>query len=162
MSRYFTVQNEITRHYRRFNAEGRELTVRLTAPPPSSTAAPHFIDSVDALFEYSLRDLQPSDMVGISIYNADNQQDRPIGLSFRRRDQISRDVRWSVFEKVIQSNARYQALDTLTFHVHSVEIPVGFGKKAETPKGRPLSTMAHLKKGIVKVKAKENCLAHTL
>jgi hypothetical protein len=113
MSRYFTVQNEITRHYRRFNAEGRELTVRLTAPP-SSTAARHFIDSVDALFEYFLRDLQPSDMVDISINNADNQQDRPIGLSFRRRDQISRDVMWSVFEKVTQSNARYQALDTLT------------------------------------------------
>jgi hypothetical protein len=36
-------------------------------------------------------------------------------------------------------------------------MPVGFGKKAETPKGRPLSTMAHLKKSIVKVKAKENC-----
>jgi len=73
MSRYFTVRNEITCHYRRFNAEGRELTVRLKSPPPSSTAAQHFTDSVDALFEYSLRDLQPSDMVGISIHNADNQ-----------------------------------------------------------------------------------------
>jgi hypothetical protein len=118
MSRYFTVQKEITRHYRRFNAEGRELTVRLTAPPLSSTAARHFIESVDALFEYSLRDLEPSDMVEISLHNADNQQDRPIGLSFRRKDHISRDVLWSVFEKVTQSNARYQALDTLTFHVH--------------------------------------------
>jgi hypothetical protein len=116
MSRCFTVQSEITRHYRRFNAEGRELTVRLTAPPASSVAR-HFVDSVDALFEYSLRDLQPSG-VGISIHNAYNHQDRPIGLSFRSRYQISRDVLWSVFEKVTQSNARYQALDT--FHVHSV------------------------------------------
>jgi hypothetical protein len=97
MSRYFTIQNEITRHYRRLYTEGRELTVQLTAPPPSTTAALHFTDSVDALFEYPLRDLQPSDMVGISIHNADNQQDRPIGLSFRR-DQISRDVLWSVFD----------------------------------------------------------------
>ena len=95
---YFTVQNEITRYYRRFNTEGRELTVRLTAPPPKSTAARHLADSVNALFEYSLRDLQHSDMGGTSIHNADNQQDRPIGLSFRRRDQISRDVLWSVFE----------------------------------------------------------------
>ena len=53
MSSYFTVQNEITRHYRRFNAEGRELTVRLTAPPPTSTAARNFAKSVDAFFEYS-------------------------------------------------------------------------------------------------------------
>ena len=114
-----------------------------------------------ALFEYSLRDLQPSDMVGISIHNADNQQDRTIGLSFRRRDQISRDVLWSVFEEVSQSNARYQALDTLTFQVHSVGMPVGFGK-AKTSEGRTLFTMAHLKRSTVEVKAKKNCLAHAL
>jgi hypothetical protein len=99
---------------------------------------------VDALFEYSLHDLHPSDMVGISIHNADNQQDRPVGLSFRRRDQISRDVLWSVFDKVTQSNTRYQALDTLTIHMHSVEMPVGFGR-AETSKGRTLLMMAYLK-----------------
>ena len=154
MSRYFTIQNEITRHSRRFNAEGRELTVRLTAPPPSSTTARYFANSVDARFEYSLRDFHPSDMVGISIHNADNQQDRQIGLSFRRRDQISRDVLWSVFDKVTQSNARYQALDTLTFHVHSVE--------TETSKGRTMSAMAQLKRSIVEVKAKENCPEHEL
>ena len=159
MSRYFTFQNEIPRRYRRFSTEGRELTVRLTTPSASSTATQHFTVSVDVLFEYSLRDLQPSDMVGISIYNADNQQDRLIGL---RRDQISRDVLWSVFDKLTQSNARYQALDTLTFHVHSVGMPVGFGKKAETSKGGPLSVMAHLKRSTVEVKAKENCLAHAL
>jgi hypothetical protein len=67
-----------------------------------------------------------------------------------------------VFEKVTQSNARYQSLDTLTFHVHFVGMPVGFGKRAETSKGRPLSTMARLKKSIVEVKAKQNCLAHAL
>jgi hypothetical protein len=54
--------------------------------------ARHFADSMDELFEYSLRDLDPGDMVGISIHNAENQQDKSIGLSFRRRDQISRHV----------------------------------------------------------------------
>jgi hypothetical protein len=63
-------------------------------------------------------------MVGISIHNAENQQDRLIELSFRRRD-----VLWCVFEKVTQSNARCQALDTLTFHVHLVRMSVGFGKR---------------------------------
>ena len=74
-------------------------------------------------------------MVGIPTYNADNQQDRPIGLSFRRRDQISRDFLWSVFEKATQSNANYETLDTLTFHVRSVWMPVCFGKRAEKSKG---------------------------
>ena len=68
-SRYFTVLNEITRHYRRFNAEGRVLMVRLNSPPARDPAQ-HFANSVDELLEYSLRDLAPSDMVGISIHNA--------------------------------------------------------------------------------------------
>jgi hypothetical protein len=106
MARYFTVLGEVNRHYRRFNAEGRQVTVRMLAPPSASAAAQdptrHFANSVDELFEYSLRDLDPSDMVGISIHNANNQQDRPVGLSFRRRYQISRDVLWSVFDKVTQ------------------------------------------------------------
>jgi hypothetical protein len=137
MSRYFTVQ-DVTRHYRRFNGEGRELTVRMMSPTAASAAAQgpaqYFAHSEDELFDYSLRDLDPSDMVGISIHNADNQEDRPIRLSFRRRDQISRDMLWNVFHKLTQSKAKFQALDTFTFHVHSVKMPVGFGKSAETTK----------------------------
>jgi len=55
-----------------------------------STRPPrHFASSVDELFEYSFRDLNPSNMVGILVHNADNQQDKLIGLSFRRSGQIS-------------------------------------------------------------------------
>jgi hypothetical protein len=80
-----------------------------------------------------------------------------MGLSFRRRDQISRDVLWGVFEKVTHLNA----LGTLRFHVHLVKEPVGFGK-AETSKGRPLPVIAQFNLGIVEVNTKENCLAHAL
>jgi len=90
MSRCFTVLDDITRHCRRFNAMGRELTVRMTAPSQATAAARYsernFANSVDDLFEYSLRDLDPSDMMGISIHNAGNQQERPVGMSFRKRD----------------------------------------------------------------------------
>jgi hypothetical protein len=41
-------------------------------------------------------------------------------------------------------------------------MPVEFGKRAETSKGRPLLVMAHLKRFIVEVKADENCLAYAL
>lgn len=37
--------------------------------------AQYFADSVDELFEYSLRDLDPTGMVGTSIHKADNQQE---------------------------------------------------------------------------------------
>jgi len=162
MSRYLTAQNEVRRHNRRSNTEGREPTVRMLAPPVSRAArdpARRFANCVDERFEYALRDLKPGDIVGISIHNADNQQDKPIGLSFRRRDQISRDVLWSVFEKVTQLNARYQAPHTLNFYVHSVKMPVDFGK-ADSSNERPLSVTDYLKRSIVETKADKNFLAH--
>ena len=73
-----------------------------------------------------------------------NQNDKPIGMSFRRKDQLSADVIWSVFEKVSQLNSRFDALDTLVVSMHSVRMPVGFGKRAIKVTGRQLSVMAHL------------------
>jgi hypothetical protein len=90
-------------------------------------------------------------MVGITIQNEVNQNDKAIGISFRRKDQLSGDVIWSVFEKVSQSNARFNALDKLVVTVHSVKMPVGFGRVKA--KGRPISVMALLKRSIVEVKA---------
>jgi len=87
-------------------------------------------------------------MVGITIQNQVNQNDKPIGISFRRKDQISGEVIWSVIEKVSQSNSRLNALDTLVVNVHSVKMTVRFDYGIKT-KGRPLSVMAHLKEIIV-------------
>jgi hypothetical protein len=84
-----------------------------------------------------------------------------VGISFRRNDQLSGDVIWSVFEKVAQSNSRLKALYRLVMIVHSVKMPVGFERGVKT-KGRPIYVMAHLKKSIIEVKAEENCLAHAL
>jgi len=98
---------------------------------------------------------------GLTIQNEVNQNDKPIGLSFRRRDQLSGDVLWSVFEKVSQSNSRFNALDRLVVTVHSVRMPVGFGRGVKTM-GRPISVMAHLNRSIIEVKAEYNCLAYAL
>jgi len=80
-----------------------------------------------------------------------NQNDKPIGISFRLKNQISEYVNWSVFEKVSQSNSRFNALDTMVVTGHSARIPVGFGKNVLKSKGRPLSVMAHIKRSIVDV-----------
>jgi len=117
---------------------------------------------VNELFDYVLQDVSDEDMMGITIQNQVNQNDKLIEISFRRKDQLSGEVIWSVFEKVSKSNARFNALDTLFLTVHSVTMPVGYGKHAIKSMGRPLSVMAHLKKSIVEVKAEENCLAHAL
>jgi len=162
MPRRFDILDRETRQYRRFNAVGRQLTVRLNPPTDASDPVSHFLASVNDLFESVLSDVGDSDMVGITIQNQANQNDKPIGFSFRRKDQLTGDVVWSVFERVLKSNSRYNALDTLVVTVHSVKMPGGFGKHALKSIGRPLSTMAHLKRSIVEVKTEENCLAHAL
>jgi hypothetical protein len=152
---------EIRRDYRRFGTVGKQFTVHLN---PSSdldlNPIDHFPASINDVFHHVFQDAQDSDMVVVAIRNEVNQNDKPIGLSFRRRDQISGDVNWSVLEKVTQSNSRFNALDTLTIEVHAVRMPAGFG--GIKTKGRPLGVMAHLKRSIVEVKAETNCLAHTL
>ena len=96
-------------------------------------------------------------MVGLTIRNEVNIQDKAIGISFRRKDQLPEQVIWSVFNKVAQLNARFNALDKLVVVVHSIKMPVGFGKIA-----RPLAEMVHLKRSIIEVKAKSVYLAHAL
>jgi len=162
MSQRFTIDDEINRQYSRFNAIGTQLSVRLLPPPPNSNPVTHFLDSMSDLFEYALRNCNESDMVGVSIRNEVNVQDKPIGISFRRKDQLSEEVIWSIFEKVVQSNARFDALDRLVVVIHSVRMPVGFGRTALRTQGRPLANMAHLKRSIIEVKADNNCLAHAL
>ena len=157
MARRFEIEGEINRQYRRFNATETQLTVRLL-PPSDDTADPvsHFLASVNDLFQHALQGASDSDMVGITIQNEMNQNDKPIGISFRRKDQLSGDVIWSVFEKVSQSNSRFNALDRLVVTVHSVKMPVGFGRVALKTMGRPISVMAHLKKSVIEDKAEDN------
>jgi hypothetical protein len=161
MYQHFQILGEQVRQYRRFNAAGTQITIRLNHPPDTEPdPVAYFLASVEELFEYALANVADGDMVGVSIRNEDNQNDKTVRISFCRKDQISRDVIWSVFEKVTQSNARFNAIDRLVVDVHSVKMPVGFG--GLKTKGRPLAELAHLKRSIVKVKAEQNCLAHAL
>ena len=86
-------------------------------------------------------------MVGITIRNEVNQCDKQIGFSFRRKDQISSDVIFNVFDKLSHLNSRFNASDTLTVVVNSVRIPIVFG--VINRKGRSLVIMVHLKKSII-------------
>jgi len=54
--RRFTIDQEMTWQYRRFNAEGTQLTVRLLPlfEGEDSTPMSHFLASVTELFEYAL------------------------------------------------------------------------------------------------------------
>jgi hypothetical protein len=116
----FTILKEIPRHYRRFNAVGTQLTVCLLPPTEGIDSNPmsHFLSSVSDLFENALQNCDDSDMVVITISNDENVYDKAISISFRRKAQLIPDVIWSVFGKVAQSNARFNALDKLVLNIH--------------------------------------------
>jgi len=122
MSQRSTVDVEINREYRHFNAAGTQLSVRLLPPPPDYDPVTHFLDSMSDLFEYALRKCNESDMVRVTISNEVNVQDKHIGISFSRKVQLSEEVIWSMFEKVAQSNTRFNAVDILVV-IHSVRMP---------------------------------------
>jgi hypothetical protein len=103
-----------------------------------------------------------SGMVGITIINEENVQDKAIGKSFKRRGQLTPNVSWLVFGKLAQHNARFNALDKIVLNIHYVKMPIGNGVDGIASKGRPLANVAHLKTSIVQFKTENNCLAHAL
>jgi hypothetical protein len=86
---------------------------------------------VDPLFGYTLKNIEDADMVGNVIQNEDNEEstkkDKPMGFSFWRKDEISLEVIWNLFQKVVKSNKKFNTLDPLIVTVHSVKMLVGFG-----------------------------------
>ena len=69
----------------------RRKAAHCTINTPSDNTNPvaYFLASVNDLIEHALHDIDDSDMVGMTIQNQVNQNDKPIGISFRRRDQLS-------------------------------------------------------------------------
>ena len=163
----FEILEVQTREYGRFNTRGTEWNVRLnptiisgTTPPPNPVS--HFVDSVNNLFDHVLEDVGDADRFGITIHNEVNQSDKAVGISFRRKDQLLADVLWNVFDKLTQFNSRFNTLDTFIVTVHSVTMPVGFGRDIIKQKGRPLAIMVQLKRSNLEVGDEENFSAHAL
>jgi len=99
MARRFEIEDTITRKYRRFNATGTQLEVRLLPASDATDPVIHFLARLNYLFRLALQKLNESDMVGITIQYRENQNDKPIGNSFRRKDQLAADVILSLVQK---------------------------------------------------------------
>ena len=104
MDRRFKIEGEITRQYRRFNAVGTQLTVRLKHPLDKENPVSHFLTSVNNLFENALQGDSESDMVGITIQNEVNKNDKAIGISFRHKETVIRGRELERFRKSVPVN----------------------------------------------------------
>ena len=114
------------------------------------------------MINYLVKALRDRDLVGFRIRNNGNVQDKVVGISFRRLDQLKPDVVWGVKEKVVQSNARFRLSDRLEVHLDHVRMPACNGRRAEKMKGRSLDVLSAKKSCIVVVQAGILCLAHAL
>jgi hypothetical protein len=103
MDRRFEIEDTSTRQYRRFNATGTQLVVRLLPPSDATDPVSYFLASLNDLLCHALQNLNESYMVGITIQNRENQNDKPIGNSFRRKDQVAGEDILSPIQKVSQS-----------------------------------------------------------
>ena len=94
-------------------------------------------------------------MVGITIQNSENENDKPIGICFRRKDQF-----YGGCYTVLGSKAF-----TMKFQIdhdcNSVRMPVGFVRAIKS-RDRPLKVMAHPKRSVMELKAAEICLAYAI
>ena len=84
------------------------------------------------------------DLVGLRFRNIENVEDKMVGNSLRRRDQLKPDVVWAVLAKVIQSNARFDLSDRLEVYLDHVSVPAVNG--GVRTKGRSLDIMSAIKK----------------
>ena len=99
MARRFEIEDTSTRQFRCFIATGTQLVVRLLPPSDVTDPVSHFLASLNDLFRHALQNLSESDMVGITIQNCENQNDKPIGVSFRSKVQLAADVILSLVQR---------------------------------------------------------------
>ena len=138
------------------------MLIKFNSPGEEQEPTAYLKECITAITDYLVDKVPDRDLVGLRIRNTENVQDKVVGISLRRRDQLKPDVVWAVLGKVIQSNARFGLSDRLEVHLDHVRMPVGNGRMAEKTKGRSLDVLSAIKKSIIAVKAAFLCLAHAL
>ena len=113
------------------------LVVRLLPPYDTTDPVSHFLATLNNLFPHKFKNLSECDMVGITLQNRENQNDRPIGISFRRKDQVG-GILYCLWSKRFHNETRFNALDKLIMTVHSLRMSVVLGKRGLKRRGRPL------------------------
>ncbi|CAH0546857.1 unnamed protein product [Brassicogethes aeneus] len=107
-------------------------------------------------------DNNSNNRVGITFFNADFP-DRPLPMSFRRRDQISADAILNTLGKVLQSNASFFTNNLLTMTIDRFQLPNGNGAGL-TLKGSTYEDFCSKKRGIVTIFNNNDnyCLAYAI
>ena len=61
----------------------------------------------ECITNYIVDEVADKDLAGLKIRNTESVQDKVVGITSRRRDQLKPDLNLAVLSKVIHSNARF-------------------------------------------------------
>ena len=149
----FKILDETSKSFPKFNATGRSLHIKFNSPCEEQEPTAYLKECIAAITDYLVDEVPDRDLVGLRNRNTENVQDKVVGISLRRRDQLKPDVVWAVLGKVNQSNARFVLSDRLEVHMDHVRMHVGNGNDGVKTKGRSLNVLSAIKRSIVVVKA---------
>ena len=121
----FSILEETSKSYPKFNATGRSLLIKFRTPGEEQNPTTYLKECITALRNYLVLDVRDKDLVGLRIRNTENVRDNVVGISLRRRDQFKDVVVWGILGKVIQRNARFELADRLEVHLDHVRMPAG-------------------------------------
>ena len=102
-----------------------------------------------------MNDVPGTDLLGLRIRNTQNLQDKVVGISLRRRDQVKPDVVWGVLAKVVQNNSRFGLTDRLEVYLEHVMMPNGNGRV--NTNGLTFDVKSAIKRIIFRLKVALSC-----
>ena len=92
----FKIMDETCKSFAKFNATGRSLLIKFNSLGEEQDPATYLKECITALTNYLVDKVPDRDLAGLRIRNIENVQDKVVGISLRRRDQLKADVAWSV------------------------------------------------------------------
>ena len=101
------------------------MLIKFRSPVEEQEPTAYLKECITALTNHLVDEVNDRNLVGLRIRNTENEQDKAVGISFRRRDQFKPDLVWEFFSKVIKSNVRFGLTDRLEVHLDHVRMPAG-------------------------------------
>ena len=84
----FKILDETFKSFPKFNTTGRSLLIKFNSPGEEQNPTIYLKECITALTNYLVDKVPDRDLVGLRIRNTENVQDKVVGISLRRRDQL--------------------------------------------------------------------------
>ena len=72
------------------------LLIKFNSPVGEQNPGTYLKECITALTNYLVDDVPGRDLMGLRIRNTENVEDKVVGISLRRRDQLKSNVVWAV------------------------------------------------------------------